>query len=50
MTREELIDEIWEAMDDANDMGVGLRDFAKAVATRLEKLGLVTVDEEAKQP
>lgn len=41
MTREELRDELWEAMTDRQDIDVSLTDLADACIERLEKLGVL---------
>lgn len=39
LSKEELIDEAWEAMDDRNDMDVGLTQLAAAAVERLDQVG-----------
>jgi hypothetical protein len=45
MTREDLIEEIAEAMSDACDMDVSWAGYAEAVMRRLEKLGIIPEEE-----
>jgi hypothetical protein len=41
VTREELRDELWQAIDDRMDVDVSYVDLADACVDRLEKLGLI---------
>jgi hypothetical protein len=47
MTREELRDELWQAIDDRMDVDVSYTDLAEACVDRLEKLGVWTAKQEA---
>lgn len=42
-TRDDLIDLVWQAIDDRNDVDVGLHDFAKAAADAIDAAGLAIV-------
>jgi hypothetical protein len=43
--RDELIDDIADAMNDRNDMDVGFSELAEAVVELLEKRGLLRFEE-----